>query len=92
MFHPFTMALLQVHYLCWLKVLKLCFNVFLFHSSLQGASVNVFRDVTFYTYFLLVLVELILAAFPDQPPLFSETVNDPVSDIISVTVKLKLTA
>ncbi|XP_072275072.1 multidrug resistance-associated protein 1-like isoform X1 [Pyxicephalus adspersus] len=47
------------------------------HALKQGASVDVFRDVTFYIYFLLVLVELILAAFSDQPPLFSERVNDP---------------
>ncbi|KAM3916374.1 multidrug resistance-associated protein 1-like isoform 2-T3 [Leptodactylus fuscus] len=47
------------------------------HALKPGASIDVFRDVTFYIYFLLVLVELILAAFPDQPPLFSERVNDP---------------
>ncbi|XP_075686275.1 multidrug resistance-associated protein 1-like isoform X2 [Rhinoderma darwinii] len=47
------------------------------HALKPGASIDVFRDVTFYTYFLLVLVELVLAAFPDQPPLFSERVNDP---------------
>ncbi|XP_075035856.1 multidrug resistance-associated protein 1-like isoform X1 [Mixophyes fleayi] len=47
------------------------------HALKPGASIDVFRDVTFYTYFLLVMVELILAAFPDQPPLFSERVNDP---------------
>ncbi|XP_053327188.1 multidrug resistance-associated protein 1 isoform X1 [Spea bombifrons] len=39
--------------------------------------IDVFRDATFYTYFALILVELILAAFPDRPPLFSERVNDP---------------
>lgn len=47
------------------------------HALKPGASIDVFRDVTFFTYFLLVLVELVLAAFPDQPPLFSERVNDP---------------
>ncbi|XP_063790448.1 multidrug resistance-associated protein 1 isoform X2 [Pseudophryne corroboree] len=47
------------------------------HALKPGASIDVFRDVTFYTYFLLVMVELILAAFPDQPPLFSERVNNP---------------
>ncbi|XP_077131251.1 multidrug resistance-associated protein 1 isoform X1 [Ranitomeya variabilis] len=47
------------------------------HALKPGAIIDVFRDVTFYTYFLLVLVELVLAAFPDQPPLFCERVNDP---------------
>ncbi|XP_044159893.1 multidrug resistance-associated protein 1-like isoform X2 [Bufo gargarizans] len=47
------------------------------HALKPDASIDVFRDVTFYMYFLMVLVELILAAFPDQPPLFSEIVNDP---------------
>ncbi|XP_071976750.1 multidrug resistance-associated protein 1-like isoform X2 [Engystomops pustulosus] len=47
------------------------------HALKPGATIDVFRDVTFYIYFVLVLVELVLAAFPDQPPLFSERVNDP---------------
>ncbi|XP_073399008.1 multidrug resistance-associated protein 1 [Dendrobates tinctorius] len=47
------------------------------HALKPGAIIDVFRDVTFYTYFLLVLVELVLSAFPDQPPLFCERVNDP---------------
>ncbi|CAJ0967200.1 unnamed protein product [Ranitomeya imitator] len=47
------------------------------HALKPGAIIDVFRDVTFYTYFLLVLVELVLAAFPDQPSLFCERVNDP---------------
>uniref|UniRef100_A0A8B9TRX8 Multidrug resistance-associated protein 1 n=1 Tax=Anas platyrhynchos TaxID=8839 RepID=A0A8B9TRX8_ANAPL len=42
-----------------------------------GAEVDAFRYVTFCTYFILLLVQLILCCFPEQPPLFSETVNDP---------------
>lgn len=38
-----------------------------------------FRDVTFYVYFSLVLVQLVLSWFSDRAPLFSETINDPVS-------------
>uniref|UniRef100_A0A8C3D2D7 Multidrug resistance-associated protein 1 n=1 Tax=Cairina moschata TaxID=8855 RepID=A0A8C3D2D7_CAIMO len=38
---------------------------------------DAFRYVTFCTYFILLLVQLILCCFPEQPPLFSETVNDP---------------
>lgn len=41
------------------------------------ADIDVFRYVTFFAYFSLVLTQLILACFPELPPLFSETVNDP---------------
>ncbi|XP_053551240.1 multidrug resistance-associated protein 1 isoform X2 [Bombina bombina] len=45
---------------------------------IPGATINnIFRDTTFYIYFALVLVELILSTIPDHPPLFSERVNDP---------------
>lgn len=40
-----------------------------------------FRDATFYVYFSLVLIQLVLSCFSDRLPLFSETVNDPVSVI-----------
>lgn len=40
---------------------------------------DVFRDSTFYIYCLLVLVQLVLSCFSDRAPLFSETINDPVS-------------
>ncbi|KAM9210176.1 multidrug resistance-associated protein 1 [Dugong dugon] len=43
----------------------------------EDAQVDVFRDVTFYIYFSLVLVQLVLSCFSDRSPLFSETVNDP---------------
>ncbi|XP_053528129.1 multidrug resistance-associated protein 1 isoform X1 [Artibeus jamaicensis] len=43
----------------------------------EDAEVDVFRDVTFYIYFCLVLIQLILSCFSDRSPLFSETVNDP---------------
>ncbi|EMP37352.1 Multidrug resistance-associated protein 1 [Chelonia mydas] len=47
------------------------------HALNLGAEVDVFRYVTFYSYFVLVLIQLILSCFPERPPLFSETVNDP---------------
>ena len=47
----------------------------------QDARVDVFRDVTFYIYFSLVLIQLVLSCFSDRSPLFSETINDPVSVI-----------
>ncbi|XP_006892781.1 PREDICTED: multidrug resistance-associated protein 1 [Elephantulus edwardii] len=43
----------------------------------KDADVDVFRDATFYGYFLLVLVQLVLSCFSDRSPLFSETINDP---------------
>ncbi|XP_068002963.1 multidrug resistance-associated protein 1 isoform X2 [Melanerpes formicivorus] len=42
-----------------------------------GAKVDAFRYVTFCIYFVLLLVQLILCCFPERPPLFSETINDP---------------
>ncbi|KAK2493984.1 hypothetical protein MC885_018300, partial [Smutsia gigantea] len=36
-----------------------------------------FRDVTFYIYFSLVLIQLVLSCFSDRSPLFSETIKDP---------------
>ncbi|XP_014108153.1 PREDICTED: multidrug resistance-associated protein 1 isoform X1 [Pseudopodoces humilis] len=47
------------------------------HALNVGADEDAFHYVTFCIYFVLVLVELILCCFPEQPPLFSETVNDP---------------
>lgn len=48
-------------------------------SPAQDAQVDVFRDTTFYVYFTLVLVQLVLSCFSDSSPLFSETVHDLVS-------------
>ncbi|XP_051024187.1 LOW QUALITY PROTEIN: multidrug resistance-associated protein 1 [Acomys russatus] len=42
----------------------------------KDAQVDVFRDTTFYVYFTLVLVQLVLSCFSDCSPLFSETVRD----------------
>lgn len=46
-----------------------------------------FRDVTFYIYSFLVLIQLVLSCFSDRSPLFSETINDPVSAIMDVFEK-----
>ncbi|XP_036164279.1 multidrug resistance-associated protein 1 [Myotis myotis] len=43
----------------------------------EDANVDMFRDVTFYIYFSLVLIQLVLSCFSDRSPLFSETINDP---------------
>ncbi|XP_062954765.1 multidrug resistance-associated protein 1 isoform X2 [Cynocephalus volans] len=43
----------------------------------EDTHVDLFRDVTFYIYFSLVLLQLVLSCFSDRSPLFSETINDP---------------
>ncbi|XP_045427222.1 multidrug resistance-associated protein 1 isoform X1 [Pipistrellus kuhlii] len=43
----------------------------------EDTTVDVFRDVTFYIYSFLVLIQLVLSCFSDRSPLFSETINDP---------------
>ncbi|XP_033614350.1 multidrug resistance-associated protein 1 isoform X4 [Fukomys damarensis] len=43
----------------------------------ESAKVSLFRDTTFYVYFFLVLIQLVLACFSDRLPLFSESINDP---------------
>uniref|UniRef100_A0A674KCL9 Multidrug resistance-associated protein 1 n=1 Tax=Terrapene triunguis TaxID=2587831 RepID=A0A674KCL9_9SAUR len=49
------------------------------HALNLGAEVDVFRYITFYSYFVLVLIQLILSCFPERPPLFSETIPCPES-------------
>uniref|UniRef100_A0A8C0H629 Multidrug resistance-associated protein 1 n=1 Tax=Chelonoidis abingdonii TaxID=106734 RepID=A0A8C0H629_CHEAB len=61
----------------WFTAL-LCATI-IFRSKILHALklvIDVFRYVTFYSYFVLVLIQLILSCFPERPPLFSETVND----------------
>ncbi|XP_064218524.1 multidrug resistance-associated protein 1 isoform X1 [Aotus nancymaae] len=41
------------------------------------ARVDLFRDTSFYVYFTLVLIQLVLSCFSDRSPLFSETIHDP---------------
>ncbi|XP_026871524.2 multidrug resistance-associated protein 1 isoform X1 [Electrophorus electricus] len=42
----------------------------------EPATVNVFKYVTFYVYYALLLISLVLSCFTDQPPLFSSSVKD----------------
>uniref|UniRef100_A0A2K6QY63 Multidrug resistance-associated protein 1 n=1 Tax=Rhinopithecus roxellana TaxID=61622 RepID=A0A2K6QY63_RHIRO len=42
----------------------------------EDAQVDLFRDITFYVYFSLVLIQLVLSCFSDRSPLFSETIHD----------------
>ncbi|KAM6155275.1 multidrug resistance-associated protein 1 isoform 1-T1 [Rhynchocyon petersi] len=43
----------------------------------ENVQTDTFRDATFYVYFSLVLVQLVLSCFSDRAPLFSETIHDP---------------
>uniref|UniRef100_A0A803TLA6 Multidrug resistance-associated protein 1 n=1 Tax=Anolis carolinensis TaxID=28377 RepID=A0A803TLA6_ANOCA len=65
--------------LFWLIAL-LCASVTFRSKILQVKGFDVFRCITFFLYFALVLTELVLSCFPERPPLFSETVHDPVSN------------
>ncbi|KAK2916503.1 hypothetical protein Q8A67_000877 [Cirrhinus molitorella] len=42
----------------------------------EPTSVNVFRYTTFYIYYTMLLISLILSCMSDQPPLFSQAVKD----------------
>uniref|UniRef100_A0A6Q2YTH2 Multidrug resistance-associated protein 1 n=1 Tax=Esox lucius TaxID=8010 RepID=A0A6Q2YTH2_ESOLU len=42
----------------------------------EPLTVCMFRYTTFYTYYTLLLVSLVLSAIPDQPPLFSQASRD----------------
>uniref|UniRef100_A0A671NJH7 Multidrug resistance-associated protein 1 n=1 Tax=Sinocyclocheilus anshuiensis TaxID=1608454 RepID=A0A671NJH7_9TELE len=42
------------------------------HALNEPASVNVFKYTTFYIYYTMLLISLILACLSDQPPLFSQ--------------------
>ncbi|KAI4887709.1 hypothetical protein NFI96_025031, partial [Prochilodus magdalenae] len=42
----------------------------------EPATVNVFRYTTFYIYYALLLISLVLSCLSDQPPLFSQAVKD----------------
>ncbi|KAL4659053.1 multidrug resistance-associated protein 1-like isoform X1 [Arapaima gigas] len=64
----------------WLVAL-LCATVSFRSKVLQAVNedpnVDRFRFTTFYIYWTLVLVELVLNCLSDKPPFFSKTVNDP---------------
>uniref|UniRef100_A0A8C0F5K0 Multidrug resistance-associated protein 1 n=1 Tax=Bubo bubo TaxID=30461 RepID=A0A8C0F5K0_BUBBB len=60
----------------WLISL-LCAIVVFRSKIIHDAEVDAFRYATFCIYFVLLFVQLILCCFPERPPLFSETVNDP---------------
>uniref|UniRef100_A0AAQ5XKA5 Multidrug resistance-associated protein 1 n=1 Tax=Amphiprion ocellaris TaxID=80972 RepID=A0AAQ5XKA5_AMPOC len=60
----------------WLLTL-MCASVSFRSRILQ--MVSVWRYTTFYIYYALLLVALVLSCFTDRPPLFSQTVKDSVN-------------
>ncbi|XP_005391137.1 PREDICTED: multidrug resistance-associated protein 1 [Chinchilla lanigera] len=64
----------------WLTALLCALAIFrsrIMSALKEATKDNLFRDITFYLYFFLVLIQLVLACFSDRLPLFSETINDP---------------
>lgn len=48
-------------------------------ASFQPSTICVWRYTTFFVYYTLLLVSLILSCLSDRPPLFSQVVRDSVS-------------
>ncbi|KFQ30724.1 Multidrug resistance-associated protein 1, partial [Merops nubicus] len=70
-------GVMMIFWLISLSCATVVFRSKIMHALNKGAEVYAFRNVTFCIYFVLLLVQLILCCFPERPPLFSETVNDP---------------
>ncbi|KAM6079256.1 multidrug resistance-associated protein 1 isoform 3-T3 [Theristicus caerulescens] len=70
-------GVMTIFWLISLLCATVVFRSKIIHALNMGAEVDAFRYVTFCIYFVLLLVQLILCCFPERPPLFSETVNDP---------------
>ncbi|XP_061235382.1 multidrug resistance-associated protein 1 isoform X4 [Neopsephotus bourkii] len=70
-------GVMMIFWLISLTCAAVVFRSKIKHALNMGAEVDSFRYATFCIYFILLLVQLILCCFPERPPLFSETVNDP---------------
>ncbi|XP_030339197.1 multidrug resistance-associated protein 1 isoform X2 [Strigops habroptila] len=70
-------GIMMIFWLISLSCATVVFRSKIKHALNTGAEVDAFRYATFCIYFILLLVQLILCCFPERPPLFSETVNDP---------------
>ncbi|XP_063479869.1 multidrug resistance-associated protein 1-like isoform X3 [Symphalangus syndactylus] len=55
----------------------------------EDARVDLFRDITFYVCFSLLLIQLVLSCFSDRSPLFSETIHDPIDSTCVAQVGLQ---
>uniref|UniRef100_A0A8B9P1J9 Multidrug resistance-associated protein 1 n=1 Tax=Apteryx owenii TaxID=8824 RepID=A0A8B9P1J9_APTOW len=70
-------GVMMIFWFISLSCATIIFRSKIIHALNMDAEVDAFRYVTFCSYFVLLLVQLILCCFPERPPLFSETVNDP---------------
>ncbi|XP_063200107.1 multidrug resistance-associated protein 1 isoform X1 [Chroicocephalus ridibundus] len=70
-------GVMMIFWLISLSCATVVFRSKIIHALNMGAEVDAFRFATFCIYFILLLVQLVLCCFPERPPLFSETVNDP---------------
>ncbi|XP_053936985.1 multidrug resistance-associated protein 1 isoform X3 [Cuculus canorus] len=73
-------GVMTIFWVISLSCATVIFRSKIIHIFNTDAEVDTFRYVTFCIYllhFILLLVQLILCCFPERPPLFSETVNDP---------------
>ncbi|XP_054850774.1 multidrug resistance-associated protein 1-like isoform X1 [Eublepharis macularius] len=64
----------------WLIALlcaTITFRSKILHALSTGAKIDAFRFATFFVYFTLVLLQLILSCFAERPPLFSKVVHLP---------------
>nr|XP_009681743.1 PREDICTED: multidrug resistance-associated protein 1 isoform X3 [Struthio camelus australis] len=70
-------GVMMIFWFISLSCATIIFRSKIIHALNTDAEVDAFRYVTFCSYFILLLVQLMLCCFPERPPLFSETVNDP---------------
>ncbi|XP_035694460.1 multidrug resistance-associated protein 1-like [Branchiostoma floridae] len=68
-----------VLFIFWLLVTLCCIATFYSKISVlwKDGVDDIFRFVTFYVYFTMVLIQLILSTVSEQPPLFSKINSDP---------------
>ncbi|XP_077172136.1 multidrug resistance-associated protein 1-like isoform X2 [Paroedura picta] len=70
-------GVMLIFWLIALSCATVTFRSKILHASVKGAEIDVFRFATFYVYFALVLLQLILSCFAERPPLFSKVVHVP---------------
>ncbi|XP_051488018.1 multidrug resistance-associated protein 1 isoform X6 [Apus apus] len=70
-------GVMTIFWLISLSCATVVFRSKIINALNMDAKVDAFRYGTFGIYFILLLVQLILCCFAEQPPLFSETVKDP---------------
>ncbi|XP_064415228.1 multidrug resistance-associated protein 1 isoform X2 [Latimeria chalumnae] len=69
-------GILMIFWLTALICATVTFRSKIIYALQKDADVDVSRYVTFYVYYMLLLVQLVLSCLTDQPPLFSEEVKD----------------